>query len=49
MTPRRLRTVIKYLTGEMTQLLNGRRKNPSLEILERLARALGVPTTELLE
>jgi transcriptional regulator with XRE-family HTH domain len=28
---------------------SGRKKNPSLEILKRLARALGVPVPELLE
>jgi transcriptional regulator with XRE-family HTH domain len=28
---------------------SGRKKNPSLEILKRLARALGVPVGELLE
>ncbi len=33
----------------IAQLETGRRKNPSLEILKRLARALGVPVTELLE
>jgi transcriptional regulator with XRE-family HTH domain len=33
----------------VSQLLRGKRKNPSLEILKRLARALGVPVTELLE
>jgi transcriptional regulator with XRE-family HTH domain len=33
----------------VTQLETGVRKNPSLEILKRLARALGVPVTELLE
>ena len=27
----------------------GHKKNPSLEILKRLARALGVPVTDLLE
>jgi len=27
----------------------GMKKNPSLEILRRLAKALGVPVTELLE
>jgi transcriptional regulator with XRE-family HTH domain len=27
----------------------GRKKNPSLAILQRLARALGVPVTELLK
>jgi transcriptional regulator with XRE-family HTH domain len=33
----------------VAQLETGARKNPSLEILKRLARALGVPVTELLE
>jgi transcriptional regulator with XRE-family HTH domain len=28
---------------------SGRKKNPSLDILKRLARALGVPVTELVE
>lgn len=27
----------------------GEKKNPSLEVLKRLAKALGVPVTELLE
>jgi transcriptional regulator with XRE-family HTH domain len=27
----------------------GKKKNPSLDLLKRLARALGVPVTELLE
>ena len=27
----------------------GKRKNPSLEVLQRLAKALGVPVTALLE
>jgi transcriptional regulator with XRE-family HTH domain len=27
----------------------GKRKNPSLPVLKRLAKALGVPVTELLE
>jgi transcriptional regulator with XRE-family HTH domain len=33
----------------VSQLLKGKRKNPSLEVLKRLARALGVPVAELLE
>jgi len=33
----------------VSQLLKGKRKNPSLDVLKRLARALGVPVTELLE
>ena len=33
----------------LVRLELGERKNPSLEILKRLAKALGVPVTELLE
>ena len=33
----------------ITQLETGERKNPSLAVLRRLARALGVPVAELLE
>jgi len=33
----------------ISQLLKGKRKNPSLEILNRLARALGKPVGKLLE
>jgi transcriptional regulator with XRE-family HTH domain len=32
----------------ITQLETGERKNPSLEVLRRIAKALGVPVTELL-
>jgi transcriptional regulator with XRE-family HTH domain len=32
----------------VAQLEMGTRKNPSLEVLRRLAKALGVPVTELL-
>jgi transcriptional regulator with XRE-family HTH domain len=32
----------------ISQLENGVRKNPSLAALQRLAKALGVPVTELL-
>jgi transcriptional regulator with XRE-family HTH domain len=33
----------------IAQLETGKRDNPSLDVLKRLARALGVPVTELLE
>jgi transcriptional regulator with XRE-family HTH domain len=33
----------------LVRLESGERKNPSLDILKRLAKALGVPVTELLE
>lgn len=33
----------------VSQLETGLRKNPSLPVLRRLAKALGVPVTELLE
>ena len=35
--------------GYIAQLERGLRKNPSLPSLRKLARALGVPVTELLE
>jgi transcriptional regulator with XRE-family HTH domain len=33
----------------LSQLESGKRKNPSLPVLKRLAKALGVPVTALLE
>jgi transcriptional regulator with XRE-family HTH domain len=33
----------------IAKLEAGEKKNPSLDVLKRLARALGVPVTELLE
>ena len=33
----------------IAQLETGARENPSLDVLKRLARALGVPAAELLE
>ena len=33
----------------IAQLETGKRNNPSLDVLKRLARALGVPVAELLE
>lgn len=32
----------------IAQLETGKKTNPSLEVLKRLARALGVPVTDLL-
>lgn len=39
----------KVTPAYITQLETGERKNPSLDVLKRLAKALGVPVTELLE
>jgi transcriptional regulator with XRE-family HTH domain len=39
----------KLTQGYVTMIETGVRKNPSLAILKRLARALGVPVTALLE
>ena len=39
----------KLTPAYITQLETGVRKNPSLAVLKKLARALGVPVTELLE
>jgi len=33
----------------IAQLETGARKNPSLDVLKKIAKALGVPVTELLE
>ena len=35
--------------GYIAQLEAGDKKNPSLDVLKRIAKALGVPVTELLE
>ena len=35
--------------GYISSLEAGEKKNPSITILKKLARALGVPVTELLE
>jgi transcriptional regulator with XRE-family HTH domain len=35
--------------GYVAMLESGERKSPSLPVLRRLAKALGVPVTELLE
>jgi transcriptional regulator with XRE-family HTH domain len=39
----------KVTTAYVSMLEAGKRKNPSLPVLLRLAKALGVPMTELLE
>lgn len=35
-------------TAYVSQLEGGQKRNPSLDVLKRLAKALGVPVTELL-
>jgi len=49
MTQVELAKKAKVTQPYLAQLEAGTRKNPSLEILKRLARALGVPVGELLE
>ena len=39
----------KITRSHLSLLEAGHRRNPSLEVLKRLARALGVPVGELLE
>jgi transcriptional regulator with XRE-family HTH domain len=34
--------------GYLAELEGGKKKNPSLDVLKKLAKALGVPVTELL-
>jgi XRE family transcriptional regulator of biofilm formation len=48
MTQRDLATKAKITAGYVAQLELGVRKNPSLEVLQRISKALGVPVTELL-
>jgi transcriptional regulator with XRE-family HTH domain len=38
----------KVTTAYVSMIEAGKRKNPSLAVLQRLAKALGVPVTELL-
>ncbi|MGH7753936.1 MAG: helix-turn-helix domain-containing protein [Gemmatimonadales bacterium] len=47
-TQRDLAKHAKVTPGYVAQLEMGVRKNPSLETLKRLAKALGVPVSELL-
>ena len=44
-----LAKVAKVERTYLVKLESGDKKNPSLEVLKRLAKALGVPVTELLE
>jgi transcriptional regulator with XRE-family HTH domain len=46
---RELARKAKVPPGYLAELEAGKKKNPSLDVLRRLARALGVPVTELLE
>jgi transcriptional regulator with XRE-family HTH domain len=48
-TKRDLTAKVGVKGAYIAQLETGARKNPSLDVLKRLARALGVPVTELLE
>jgi XRE family transcriptional regulator, master regulator for biofilm formation len=48
-TQRDLAKQAKVTPGYVAQLEMGIRKNPSLEMLKRLAKALDVPVTALLE
>ena len=49
MTQEELAKGAKVARSYIALIETGRKKNPSLDILKRLARALSVPVTELLE
>ena len=49
LTQRDLAKRAKVTEAYISQLESGRRKNPSLPVLKRLAKALGVRVTALLE
>ena len=49
LTQRDLAKQARVTQGYVAQLEMGIRKNPSIETLKRLAKALGVPVTALLE
>lgn len=49
LTQEKLARRAKIARGYLAGLESGARKNPSLPVLKRLARALGVPVGELLE
>ncbi len=49
MTQEELAKRAKITRSHLSLLEGGHRKNPSIDILKKLARALGVPVTELLE
>jgi transcriptional regulator with XRE-family HTH domain len=46
---RELARKAKVPPGYLAELESGKKTNPSLDVLKRLAKALGVPVTELLE
>jgi len=48
MTQRDLAERAKVTAGYVAQIELGQKKNPSLAVLQRLAKALGVPVTRLL-
>jgi len=48
LSQRQLATRAGVTNGYVSQLEAGDKKNPSLVVLQRLAKALGVPVTELL-
>ena len=48
LTKRELARRAKVTEAYVSQLESGARRNPSLPVLKRLAKALGVPVTELL-
>lgn len=49
MTQAELARKARLTEAYVSQLLNGKRKNSSLAVLRRIAKALGVPVAELLE
>ena len=49
LTQAKLATRAKVTQGYVAQLERGTKKNPSLPALKRIAKALDVPVTELLE
>lgn len=48
LTREQLAKKARVTTAYVSMMEAGKRKNPSLAVLERLAKALGVPVTELL-
>jgi transcriptional regulator with XRE-family HTH domain len=48
LSQRALAKKAKTTGGYIARLETGRKRNPSLAVLQRLAKALGVPATELL-
>jgi transcriptional regulator with XRE-family HTH domain len=48
LTREQLARKAKVTTAYVSMMEAGKRKNPSLDVLRKLAKALGVPVTELL-